>query len=248
MSKKKIFLFVVGAFVFLCILGIVFEKIDYNRVHSGENPIFCIRTHNKQNTKESCWGLGYKWEKETNVSLNDPLYKTITIKFGLWINPKTLTTEGKYGNNDNKSCDNNIDLIHQAEDEYYSNTDNLNFPFTIEIVEKKNCNDTKELYYTGTDYNIYLFCLDEVIINFDNESISLKEALENNKITMNEIEKLIPYQVHLYYGKDSYIHSDKYGFAKNGISIYYSSLGRYFIGPIAMCDDGSFDGILNIVE
>lgn len=247
MLKKKAFIIVIVTFTFLCIFGIVFWEIDYNRVHNGEKPIFCIKTNNKQNTKESCFGLGYKWEKETVITY-DPLFKGSIEKFGFWFNPKTINTKNNNISDSNKSCDNDISLIHEAEDDYYSNAENLKFPFTIEIIEEKICTNTKILYYEGTEYSIYLSCLDNVIVHFDSESISLKEALENNKITMKEIQKLIPYQIHLYYGKDTYIHSDKYGFAKNGISIYYSSFGKYLIGSLTMCDDGSFDDIFNARE
>lgn len=155
-------------------------------------------------------------------------------------------TKGPYqrsvdGPAQNTSCDNDINVIQQAEDQYYSDPEKLKYPFTIQIIKTDECTNTKTLYYENDSYDIYLYCLDEVIVHFGDETIFLKEALKSNKITMEDIQNLIPYQVHLYYGKESYIHSDKYGFAPNGLSIFRSSYGRYFIGAVEMCDDGTFD-------
>lgn len=50
------------------------------------------------------------------------------------------------------------------------------------------CIDDIKLYYTDDEGTKYYFnCLEEVTINFDDEAISLKKALEKNKITIDEI-------------------------------------------------------------
>ena len=45
--------------------------------------------------------------------------------------------------------------------------------------------------------HLYLYCLNDVTINFDDKIISLKEALETNRINIEDIISYIPYQEHI---------------------------------------------------
>lgn len=84
---------------------------------------------------------------------------------------------------------------------YVSDTNN------IVVYEKANCDREKELYYTDVrGNNYYTSCLNKIYVTFDNNQIELKEALNTNKITFNEIYKMVSKPPVLYYDGGSKVY------------------------------------------
>ena len=71
-------------FLSIIILGILFGIIDYNRIKSGEMPIFVIAEHDKSGPEINYYGLGYKVVRNPGVSHKEQIYNDNYVKFGLW--------------------------------------------------------------------------------------------------------------------------------------------------------------------
>ncbi len=184
-------LIAIGVAIILFILGGIFGTIDYNRVKNNMTPKFCIILLDRPRNNQTCWGLGYKVQREFIVPSNQPFRHA--QRFGLWIDQKQLYRQIDYN-------------------DYGSN-----YLFTVK--EERKCPKTPTLYYVDkNNKKYYLYCLHDVLVNLDNESLSLKEALKENKIT---IEKVIEYltQTEVWYDGGTKIFKDttneysKYGFS-----------------------------------
>lgn len=64
--------------------------------------------------------------------------------------------------------------------------------YRLNVNESESCND-KKLYTNIDGKNIYLKCIDEVLLEKDNDNITLKEYLDNNdfKTFITELEKQV---------------------------------------------------------
>lgn len=81
---KKI---IIGIIIFIVVivgLGIFTSYVDSGRVTTGVEPKFVIKTVNKDGSKVTYIGLGYKVVRYVKVSENEPYNNSKWIKMGSW--------------------------------------------------------------------------------------------------------------------------------------------------------------------
>lgn len=159
-------------FLSIIILGILFGIIDYNRIKSGEMPIFVIAEHDKSGPEINYYGLGYKVVRNPGVSHKEQIYIDNYVKFGLWF--YTWKIE-----------------MHKP---------SILYTHRLKTIETSNCDNKASLYYTLDNKNIYSYCLDSIQISDDGEFIELKNYLEQNKNIVYEIINAITYKDSLFDG------------------------------------------------
>ena len=152
------------------ILGLIFFVIDYTRVKNGKNPIFCIRNlagiYMDGGTIEY-FGLGYKViDFHTLAGYDD-------IKIGSWfMDYNDFEHEIKeYEEKNELKTSNNFEII------FYDRQPIESYK-TYTVLGK---DETDKYDYTIYGYN------GKVNIKINEEEYSLREALIDNKITMEEI-------------------------------------------------------------
>jgi hypothetical protein len=235
-NKKKLLLIAVGV-VFL--ISTIFGVVDYNRVKYDQKPLFIIYSNKfLDGGTVEYYGLGYKILKcKTLSGDNSKKIGFYNLKYSC---DNTFTDDNDYKG---LCVSDIIEQVEVVEDEYYWNNQNSQFPYTINIQEKSNCTNSKDLYYENNDTNtcIYLYCLNDVTINFDDKIISLKEALETNRINIEDIISYIPYQEHIYYSISRYVYGGEYGLSNEGFAIYKcNAFNVYYIGTLSMCSEQTF--------
>jgi 6-phosphogluconate dehydrogenase len=68
----------------------------------------------------------------------------------------------------------------------------LNEDFVINTVETENCNNKVVEYYTLNNQSVYLVCLENIVLEYDNFKITLKNYLTKDGNTIDSvIEKII---------------------------------------------------------
>ena len=184
MKKRTKIIFIL--IISIVILGVVFGIVDYNKIKNNMTPVFCVVILDRPNNNQTCWGLGYKVQRQFVVSSDQPFGKT--QKFALWFAKKL---KFKY--------------------------DRANRHF-LEIRGTLGINDSI-LYYTDKEgIKYYLYSLKSVTVNFEDEAISLKKALEKHKITIDEIVSNLTLE-ETYEDGGSTIYKDNEIEYSNGISI-----------------------------
>ncbi len=158
--KKKIILV---SIILIISLGIIFCSVDYNKVKSGEMPLFVIAQHDKRGPEINYFGLGYRVVRNPGVSYKQPIYSDNYVKFGFWF----YTWKIKM----NKPA---IDYIR-----------------IIETSVTKNCDEKEVLYYALSDKDIYTYCLDSVKIKENNKPVELKDYIVDNPDIIDEISNAI---------------------------------------------------------
>lgn len=82
-NRKKIFKFIMYAFIVIAILGIIFFIVDYSRVKQQKLPIFCIKTGVAYDGGSAYYlGLGYQVVKFNRIYAVRPAFRGIFI--GSW--------------------------------------------------------------------------------------------------------------------------------------------------------------------
>lgn len=210
-------------FIILIILGIVFGTIDYDRVNNDMKPLFCINKIDRPHSNETCWGIGYKVQRDIDISYySEPLRRQNSIKFGLWSDKKELYRKVDY-------------------DDYSGD-----YFFTIK--EQKKCSKP-ELYYTDNEgKNYYLWCLDEVEINFSDGPMTLYKALKNKEIFLPHIINFLTYYNGWYDGGTSIYKDIRNEYSKYGFSILLCKTmndekkqnNDIYIGPLFMSYEKGF--------
>jgi len=211
LKNKKRLIIICRIIGFLIIFGIVTSIDDYKRIKNNMTPVFCINILDEKNLNQTCWGVGYKIQRELNPPSDRPFGKT--QKFGLWF-AKKLKFEYDRGNR-----------------------------HFLEIKGTLGINDSI-LYYTDKEsIKYYLNSLEYVTINFDDEAISLKKALEEKKITIDEItNNLTLYETYEDGGSTMYKDNEKE--YSNGLAILKCNTidgsKDIYIGHIAMKYEDEF--------
>lgn len=59
----------------------------------------------------------------------------------------------------------------------------------VEIIKASDCNSKAQLYYSEENRNIYTYCLDQIKVNNDNNSMQLKDYLKTHSGTIDFIIK-----------------------------------------------------------
>jgi len=139
MKKKKIII-ITSILLIILLTGLITGYIDGGRVSTGHEPICTIKITNKDNTKITYWGLGYKVIRYVGVSPNEPYENNIGVKMGSWFMKYELV-----------STINNIDDFYKTPLTQYSDIRNLSENYSISDAKKDNC------YTTGSSINDKLF-------------------------------------------------------------------------------------------
>lgn len=201
---KKSVKILIGVIITLIILwGIIFT-FDFFRCRNFKTPIFVVAGKTANDAGNGTYyGLGYKVNVERSFSLE---YGIQLEKIEMYFLNKFIA--GAVAETEN----------YKAQFELTVNKNNK------KNIEKITVGELKNKY----DYNIYYYGLDSVIIKINNEELDLKEALLNNKITMEEIIEQAK--------------SDK----KNGIikSAMYTDGGsmKYYYDDYTIIKSNSLDG------
>lgn len=156
--NKKTLILIIVSVVI--ILANIFGIIDYNRIKNGEMPIFMIAQHDKSGPEISYYGLGYKLVRNPGISYKEKIYMDNYVKFGYWFYTKK------------------IDI----------NKPQINYINKFEIEFTKKCDNKVKLYHSLIDKNIYTYCIDNIKVINNNNTIELKEFLN---IDNNHIEDII---------------------------------------------------------
>lgn len=82
--KKKIGISLVIVLMIVLMIGIVTNYADSGRVTTGHEPQYCIKIVDKDGSKVTYWGLGYKVIRYVGVSPNEPFESNIGVKMGNW--------------------------------------------------------------------------------------------------------------------------------------------------------------------
>ena len=87
--------------------------------------------------------------------------------------------------------------------------DNYKVEHTVSLVvnENEECDTSLEKYYTKDDIEFYLYCLDEVTVDFTDRTLELNKALEARQIDIDSLKKML--------SKKEVIKEDKAIFYKN---------------------------------
>ena len=165
---KKLLKVVGLILVILIILGIIFFIIDYSRVQNNETPLFCILKDEANDGGTKIYlGLGYKViDFHTLAGYDD-------IKIGSWfMDYNDFEHEIKeYEEKNELKTSNNFEII------FYDRQPIESYK-TYTVLGK---DETDKYDYTIYGYN------GKVNIKINEEEYSLREALIDNKITMEEI-------------------------------------------------------------
>lgn len=204
---KKVLIIIFSILIFL---GVIFGITDYNRIKSGEKPIFMIRITDGSKTIHEYIGLFYRMQREVGVSYKEELYQDNKVKFGLWFYIK------------------DIDIPKPV----------ISYSKKIETDESNIC-DKEELYYTGDGYNIYTYCIKSIILDDGKEKLELKDIIkDNNNIIDGIINELIPKDTLKDGGTTIYKDSMTKNFTNNGLTVIkcntLSGNRDIYIGPDSM--------------
>lgn len=204
---KKVFIIIFSILIFL---GVIFGITDYNRIKSGEKPIFMIRITDGSKITHEYIGLFYRMQREVGVSYKEELYQDNKVKFGLWFYIK------------------DIDIPKPV----------ISYSKKIETMESNIC-DKEELYYAGDNFNIYTYCIKSIILDDGKEKLELKDIIKDDNNIIDEIiNELIPKNTLKDGGTTIYKDSMTKNFTNNGLTVIkcntLSGNRDIYIGPNSM--------------
>lgn len=207
MCMKKVLIIILSI---LILLGVAFGITDYNRIKSGEKPIFMIRITDGSKTIHEYIGLFYRMQREVGVSYKEELYQDNKVKFGLWFYIKDVSISKPV----------------------------IKYSKKIETSESNIC-DKEELYYIGYDYNIYTYCIKSIVLDDGKEKLELKNAIKNDNNVIDEIiNELIPKDTLKDGGTTIYKDSMDKNFTNNGLTVIKCNTLNgnrdIYIGPDSM--------------
>lgn len=91
--KKKIFISFGVILIIIIVIGIITNYVDSERVSTGHEPKYCIKTVSYDGSKVTYWGLGYKVIRYVGVSPKEPYASNIGVKMGSWFMKYDLSDE-----------------------------------------------------------------------------------------------------------------------------------------------------------
>lgn len=136
---KKIIIITITLLI-IVISGLITGYIDGGRVSAGLEPICTIKITNKEKTKITYWGLGYKVVRYVSVSPSEPYKNNRGVKMGSWFMKYEIV-----------STINNIDDFYKTPLTQYNDVRDLSKNYSVSDAQKDNC------YVTGSSINDKLF-------------------------------------------------------------------------------------------
>lgn len=164
--NKKVLIIIGIIITLLVIIGIITGIEDKSRIEKMEEPKYTIKLVNGESGKITYLGLGYIIVRDTAVSPNESFASSLRVKFRGWFMRYDF-----FRNNNNNIAD-SFEIIFKDK----KPTDSYNNVYAI--LDKSETNKY--------DYSIYAY-MGSVNIKIDGTKYSLKEALIEDKITMEEI-------------------------------------------------------------
>lgn len=81
MKRKTVIILMI---LYILTIGIITSYKDSARVRNGIEPKYTIKIVNKEGSKVTYWGLGYKVIRFVGVSPKEPFANNIGVRFGSW--------------------------------------------------------------------------------------------------------------------------------------------------------------------
>jgi len=152
--KKKRIGFIGKLLILIVFLGVLTCFIDYTRVIDNEEPLFAIKTYDKNKRIQKYRGFFYIVERKISVSETETMKESKNITFKLLVFELSLKAR-------------------QVEEKK-----NLNVSYKTE----EECT-TSKLVYATEEIKVYTYCLNDIKFNLNNKETSYKEYFKNNDIT-----------------------------------------------------------------
>lgn len=153
--KKKIYIIIGIILITIFILWIVTNYIDGGRVATGHEPKYCIKIVNKDGSKITYWGIGYKVVRYVGISPNEPYESNIGVKMGNWFMKYELPIDSK-NNEDNDTNIISIEDFYNTELTQNEDIRNLGKEYSSSDAQKDNCFFIGEKVYNEYLYNKFM--------------------------------------------------------------------------------------------
>ena len=218
---KKFLLSILELILFYLTIGGITAYIDYMRISTGEAPFFCLKNYNKTSEIETYNSFIYTASRKTSNNKDQTLYASKNIKYKLFY-----------------LVDLNIPIKWKASDKSYS----------INAEEDPNCQGISKFYYAGEDYNIYLYCLNDITIQQDEDTSSLKDLIAKDKDFISTFEDQFAYRG-MYTNNTAFEMVTKDGIVGSKLKLYHcykENMNDYYIGPETMIFQADFCTIKEI--
>lgn len=195
--KKKITIILLLLLLLIFILTFFQKKITYEFSYNDKNYIIKI-PKNSYSFENKNFNISFKsfisfddLEKFKSKFLNSLLKQECNNKTYYYDKNQDITIYN-YNIDKNlisKSVQFDYFIGNYCNEKELENVENelqeLNF-----IIEVKSCNNcNKKKLYSTDSYTIYSYCVDDVVVEIENEKMTLENALVNNYITINDIVK-----------------------------------------------------------
>ena len=165
--KKRRIKYLIISIILIFIVAITCKYYDGARVRTGNEPKLVIKIINKEGTKVTYWGLGYKVIRYPSVSPNEPYKNNRGIKMGSWFMNYKLP----------------------------ENSDKLVIKEIIDKTKTMiifSCAEALDQFYEDEQYQYYFNCLKSkyIIVKYqDGSEETVKEALKNNRIKISNLDE-----------------------------------------------------------
>ena len=162
-KRNKIILITI---IIICLISILFKHYDSIRVRTGHEPKLVLKIINKEGTKITYYGLGYKIIRYPSVSPNEPYKNNLGVKMGSWFMHYKLPN-----NKETLEIKKIIDKTKKM----------LNF----------SCAEALDKFYEDENYEYYYDCLKSkyIIVEYkDGSEGTVKEALKQKRITIEDLD------------------------------------------------------------
>lgn len=141
MKNKKIIIIIISILLIIVLVaGLITSYIDGGRVSAGLEPKCTIKVINKDGSKVTYWGLGYKVVRYVSISPSEPYKNNRGVKMGSWFMKYELVDSIK-----------NVDDFYKTPMTQSNNIRDLSKNYSISDAKKDNC------YVTGSPINDKLF-------------------------------------------------------------------------------------------
>lgn len=213
MKHKKIF-YILFTVVLICV---TLAAIDYARIKGNEKPLFMIEIGKNRGKRIHYYGLGYKLERTVKNSAAEILSMDEEVRFGF------LFYTWKIKINTSKP----------------SVKTKRNYDYTVYTKVQNHCTKNVQLYAQDETRKYYTVCLEEINYLTDDQTYTLKEAMDEKKFTLGSLVKnMDEYSIYKDGGSRMYKDDGTTGFTNQGLSVLVcktlEGIEDYYIGSKSM--------------